>query len=119
MKKNVTATVLGRRKKQQILKDFIRPSAASTVSGPDITISDGAGSGNGNCIEFEPGSSVAPVSCFEDEFDRVTSAGAGWGNGWIKSGGGNGSDRVRSPGFGTLMQGGSGSGTFGGGISFA
>lgn len=43
--KSSVLTVLGRRDKQQILKDVLRPPPASTISAP--TISSGGGGGSG------------------------------------------------------------------------
>jgi hypothetical protein len=46
--KTTVATVVGRRNKQQILKDFIRPSPATVTSSPIISIG-GNGVGGGDC----------------------------------------------------------------------
>ena len=55
IKKSLIASVVGRRNKQMILKDFVRPAPASVISSPSITTSPYSGNIPG-CAAPPPGS---------------------------------------------------------------
>lgn len=77
MKKVVTASVVGRRNKQQILKDFIRPSPANTISSATVTTQGGFGGGNiPGCAD---GTIQGRTPCAELDIDLSGAAGA-WPN---------------------------------------
>lgn len=80
MKVTKTLSTLGRRNKQTILKDFVRPDAAQTISDSQITSTPGSpgtgGGGNPDCTVILP-DPISPCGDFGDDFNRVVAA--GWG----------------------------------------
>jgi hypothetical protein len=110
IQKSTSLSTLGRRNKQQILKDFIRASESDTISSPDTGIGGGGGGGGGgtgNCVDYSGGTSTngdtfigspAPTTKYIiDNFNG--SGGSGWGT--ATSGGPWFWDQTRSPGQAT------------------
>jgi hypothetical protein len=63
--KKKTLSVVGRRNKQQILKDMIRPPASAIVSAPSPGSVDSGG--RGGCTPATPGAETSIVGLFEGE----------------------------------------------------